>query len=552
MKTLLIGLDGFDYHLTRRWVEEGRLHNLSLLARRGDLEPLPSLVPPLSPAVWTSLLTGVNPARHGVFDFTALEGRKVSLLAGFAREAPNIFEVLSHAGLRVAAVGFPATEPLGEIEGAVLSGWTSPFSVRGGRSGCHPAWIHDALVRVMGRDYLPFDVIDQFGTRGEDGAGEAASKLEASALGRAPLALSLTRENLAGPVDLLAVYFPEGDAAGHHLWHLHDPGSPRRRGGPADEDPLLRVYRGVDRAVGLLLDGFGPEAALIVSDHGMGGSGLMAFSLNRFLADAGFLKMKNGAGDALRGLLEDAALGAAGRLPPAARELAARRGLRSLSDASLTLLRLGGIDWDRTLAFSEDLGYAPSIRLNEGAIRIKGRSKEDVAREVIKKIGETPAVEGAVAAAWLRRDLYRGPFESRIPDILLDLSLDGNYSYNLLPGLFRAMKNPVEPLAPKYLTGQKGRSRHGSHRKEGILIASVPGGGPSAGGLHVYDVAPFILSLHGLEADGYFDSMRSFSGCRKIAPEDLTGAAARHARDDHGSSGDYPAVKSRLEDLGYL
>ncbi len=556
MKTLLVGLDGFDPVLTETWIKAGRLPNLAGLASAGRFAPLPSLIPPLSPAVWTSILTGVNPGRHGVFDFTIMNGHCVSLQAGFDRKAPNIFEMLSMAGRKVIAVGFPGSAVMGKVSGAVLAGWDSPFSVRAGRRGCRPESLHPVLVKRFGRDYLTFDAINQFSDSKD--VGKAVRSLRETPYRRAALALSLCRERDLGPVDLLAVYFPEADAAGHQFWHLHDAGSPRRRAAASAGffgDPLENVYASIDAAVGILVDGFGPDAVLVVSDHGMGGSGMTALSINRALADKGFLALKGGRGNAVADLAGRMATAAARLAPPGIRVLAAARGLKGLTDASLSMTRFGGIDWDRSLAFSEDLGYAPSLWLNRRAIhRLRGQEAEPaVAGEIIEAIMSHPGFSDKVTSVYRREQLYAGPYAGRIPDMLFDFKLDGDYSYSMVPGLFRTMKSPVEPLPDYYLSGEKGKSRHGSHRGRGIIIfaSDNPESAKQADNAGtVYDLAPFILMLHGLGINNYFDSEQPWGGCDRV---DISWI--HPDRKDLGMrmrGADYIEAHQRLEQLGYL
>jgi predicted AlkP superfamily phosphohydrolase/phosphomutase len=550
MKTLLIGLDGFDHALTCQWMESGKLPVLAGLAREGRFRLLPSLVPPVSPAIWTSLLTGVNPARHGVFDFTAVEGGRVRLLRGFPREAPNLFELLSLAGRKVASVGFPATSPPRLFSGALLGGWETPFSVGASRRGCHPPWLHDRLAGLYGRDYLLFDSIDQFRAREPGGAERALETLERMPRRRASLALSILQPGMIGPVDLLAVYFPEADAAGHQFWDLHDPGSPR---GKPDRgragDPLERVYGAVDRAVGLLMEGYEPDAVVVVSDHGMGGSGNRVLSLNRFLEKAGYLKlggrMKLAAMDAASGLARAAVM----RLPARLRERAAEEG-RGMADASLTFMRFAGRDWKRSEAFSEDLSYAPSIWINRLSAKAGGRVNELV-RRIGRDMVHDPVMKDVVASLHGREELYSGPHLDRIPDILLDLSLDGGYSYNLVPGHFRSMRRVLEPLPGALRTGEKGKSRHGSHRPGGIWIVRAPAGRweRAADEPGLYDLTPLILSLYDLAVPGYFDSKAIFGGRISLDPGRL-GPFPAAGDDGDGEAG--ARLRNRLEKLGYL
>ena len=58
---------------------------------------LESVQPPATLPNWTTFLTGVDPARHGVFDFTTRRGYQVRFTAGTAREVPTMFRQLDDA-----------------------------------------------------------------------------------------------------------------------------------------------------------------------------------------------------------------------------------------------------------------------------------------------------------------------------------------------------------------------------------------------------------------------------------------------------------------------
>jgi predicted AlkP superfamily phosphohydrolase/phosphomutase len=68
-KVIFLGLDGFDYGLARRFIEEAKLPNLSRLKETGSFRSLRTTFPALSPVAWSTFATGVNPARHNMFDF---------------------------------------------------------------------------------------------------------------------------------------------------------------------------------------------------------------------------------------------------------------------------------------------------------------------------------------------------------------------------------------------------------------------------------------------------------------------------------------------------
>ncbi len=66
---MIVGLDGLDPTLTERWMAEGHLPNLKLVEEQGSFSRLRTTYPSISPVAWSSFMTGVDPARHNVFDF---------------------------------------------------------------------------------------------------------------------------------------------------------------------------------------------------------------------------------------------------------------------------------------------------------------------------------------------------------------------------------------------------------------------------------------------------------------------------------------------------
>ncbi|MGC2657060.1 MAG: alkaline phosphatase family protein [Bryobacteraceae bacterium] len=68
-KIIFIGLDGLDPRLTERFISEGKMPNLAQLASAGSYRRLRTTFPSLSPVAWSTFATGVNPAKHNIFDF---------------------------------------------------------------------------------------------------------------------------------------------------------------------------------------------------------------------------------------------------------------------------------------------------------------------------------------------------------------------------------------------------------------------------------------------------------------------------------------------------
>jgi predicted AlkP superfamily phosphohydrolase/phosphomutase len=66
-RIVVLGIDGMDpAFLERHWAE---LPNLNRLRQDGEFKRLATTTPPQSPVAWSTFITGMKPAGHGVFDF---------------------------------------------------------------------------------------------------------------------------------------------------------------------------------------------------------------------------------------------------------------------------------------------------------------------------------------------------------------------------------------------------------------------------------------------------------------------------------------------------
>ncbi len=68
-RVIVLGFDGMDPNLARRWMNERKLPNFARLARDGHFQPLGTSNPPQSPVAWSDFATGEHAGHHGIFDF---------------------------------------------------------------------------------------------------------------------------------------------------------------------------------------------------------------------------------------------------------------------------------------------------------------------------------------------------------------------------------------------------------------------------------------------------------------------------------------------------
>jgi len=132
----LIGLDGVGLRNLNSILSSLTLNRISLIVNKGFVSSFTS-IPPYTPSTWTSIFSGVNPGKHGIFGFFKVvrsKGEfKVSLANSFDIMYPRIFEILSFHGLKSIIVNVPLVLPIKGIIGhrnlVVVSDWASPIQL---------------------------------------------------------------------------------------------------------------------------------------------------------------------------------------------------------------------------------------------------------------------------------------------------------------------------------------------------------------------------------------------------------------------------------------
>ncbi|QDU65837.1 alkaline phosphatase family protein [Engelhardtia mirabilis] len=68
-RMIVVGLDGFDPGLAKKFSEQGLMPNFKALEEQGCFAPLATAYPSISPVAWSSYATGVDASRHNIYDF---------------------------------------------------------------------------------------------------------------------------------------------------------------------------------------------------------------------------------------------------------------------------------------------------------------------------------------------------------------------------------------------------------------------------------------------------------------------------------------------------
>ncbi len=151
-RVVVLGIDGFDFHLARDLMAQGRLPHLSRLAATGSFSALATSTPPLSPVAWSTFITGMDPGGHGIFDFIHREPSTLESFLSTSRTVPPsrmltigryqfplasgrvdllrggtpFWEVLEARGVETAIIRMPANFPPSGTATRELSGMGTP------------------------------------------------------------------------------------------------------------------------------------------------------------------------------------------------------------------------------------------------------------------------------------------------------------------------------------------------------------------------------------------------------------------------------------------
>jgi len=139
-KVLLVGMDGLDPKVAGRLMDEGKLPNFKRLSEDGSFLNLSTSFPPHSPVAWTSIATGVNPAKHGIFDFIKRDPKsympELSLFkssGGISGTkytssvcAKQFWKKTSESGIPTTVIRFPVSFPPEKVNGNLLCGLGVP------------------------------------------------------------------------------------------------------------------------------------------------------------------------------------------------------------------------------------------------------------------------------------------------------------------------------------------------------------------------------------------------------------------------------------------
>lgn len=296
-RALIIGLDGVPYTLLMDYLAAGQMPELQRILSDGKLalRQMDASIPDVSSTSWSSFMTGVNPAEHGIFGFLELEPNSYRLYFPNFNDvkAPTIWEILGKTAngkdsslnkkfagkvdesLRSIVLNIPQTYPATQLNGILTAGFVCPDL----RKGTYPESAYDYL-HSMG--YVS-DV-------------DASKVLSAKKEFIRDLFLALEKRAVSyehfmknEQWDLFIGVITETDRLHHFFFEAaNNPDHP-------DNHFFMEFYKAVDSLIGRLYDLFmemtsGEGMFMTLSDHGFTSIKSEVY-LNVCLQNEGFLKI---------------------------------------------------------------------------------------------------------------------------------------------------------------------------------------------------------------------------------------------------------------------
>ncbi|MFO0909142.1 MAG: alkaline phosphatase family protein [Isosphaeraceae bacterium] len=541
-RLLILGLDGATWTVLDPMRKLGLMPNLDALVRGSASGTLRSVVPPVTTAAWTSLMTGCGPVKHGVFDhrYYDLASDQMKVNHSARSRAASMWQQLSQAGHSIACLNVPGTFPPPQVKGVIVAGMDAPH-LDAALTG-YP----DFAARL--RQEVPGYSLRYFWKRAPQSLEELSEN--------ARLTCESFRERARGGLcadrhvpdwSVLMVQFQNLDPFQHRCWNVlnvDETGVDR----PEWNAAARSVLSGLDEAIGLLLELAAKRSAqvMVVSDHGFGPC-RGRVHVNRVLLDAGIARMPGTLGKLRRRIKqarENLRLWTVKRNDPEARS----------SSFDLSVQAQFPFDWRRTLAFAPHQDTAAMVYLNTTAHRIGAplstyRQIDDARASAVQALREARHPESGLPLFPTVINLAEthgiDPAREGYPDVIALPEENYWVRTKLAPG-----RDWIEPDA----------NLPGTHRPEGIVAFSAPGVVPGRRlTADIRDVAPTVLSLFGVPIPATMEgsplqigNAPATSTMREHAPQAAVPTPHTAPAQFEYTPEEQAIIEQRLADLGYL
>jgi predicted AlkP superfamily phosphohydrolase/phosphomutase len=549
-KLVVLGWDAATWDLLTPWIKEGHLPNLVDLMENGAHGSLHSTPLPVSPAAWTTIITGKNPAKHNIYDWFSRNGNSydVTYVNTGQIMTRTMWDYINDAGLRIGVFNLPMVYPATPVDGFMLSGLAAPNPtvpdfgyprdlVSEIEEQIGPYWHAETEVYKYGREQEYFENVLEW--------TDYQNKV-----------IEYLLEHHA--CDVYCLVFMQTDHIQHKFWRYMDETYPGYDPDKDDKfkDAILYTFQQMDKLLGKWISSIGGDTQfLLLSDHGAGPvHGVMY--INRWLAEKGYLHLRQDLATNIKLWLAKKNIVA--RVYNVVAKLGLGKVVNLVSKPTRnrvlnSFLTFKDIDWTRTKAYAR--GSFGQIFIN-----LKGREPhgivdpeleyDDIIAELLddlRNLRHPETGERLITDIHKREDVYSGPYLSGAADIMFSIQ-DYLYQSSVKMGLESAS-----------ILGLSEYGDSSSHRPEGVFVMAGPGIRKigQIQSAQVTDILPTILALLDVPIPTDLDG--------KPIMEALTLEQKKRVKwippeDDSHQKTPKPAlnpeeiqeIEARLRDLGYL
>ena len=555
-KVLFIGLDGSTFDVLDPLMRQGLMPRLQRFISEGVRSPLETTIPPITPTAWVSFATGVNPGKHGIFEFLIRRKGSGKLpdmpVSARVRDALPFWDILGNQGKPAIVTNMPVTYPPQMANGVMVADFLTP---RGRTDFTFPESLRQEIEAKFGEYQLYITEVYAPGN-----VGKMLDQFFAELEYKTKVNLYLMRNY---PWEVFVTHYWSTDRFQHELWHVLDQTHPffDQKEYDANIDRIHQYWRAVDATLGELYDEVGDDTTIFMgSDHGFGPI-YKFLCFNVWLLEEGLLVLKSDARTRLKkmlfklGLTPDLGYRTAMKLGLAHLRLSVGVSNRSklMKLANALMLSLEDVDWSRTVAFSK--GNYGQIFINlkgredHGCVE-PGAEYERVLQDVterLRRLNDPETKQPLIGPIWRREDLYTGAHTEESPDL------------QFLPtDMTNKPLGTLDLTSNKFITPVYGNS--GDHRMHGIMIGRGPElrQGLAFDGARIIDYAPTILHTFGVEIPSDMDGRvleEVFSEeYMRRNPVRRSDASVYEGPTDAGMMSDEESeeIRERLRSLGYL
>lgn len=452
-KVLVIGLDGASFNFIDPLVLTEQLPNFTRIMTQGRSYHLKSTIPSNTPVAWTSMTTGQNPGKHGIFGFLKYDYPTIKVVSSLDNKALCLWDYLGMQEKTSLIVNLPFTWPPRKINGVMAC---FDWAIINDKSKlAEPVSINT---------YIKEQSLDRIATFHHDFDNPDRERYQEIIKKETQFTLEIAKRY---KWELLFVVFMVTDS----VIHLY----------PTRKQMITDVYKMVDTAIGQLLTliDLQKDQILITSDHGTKIFD-RAYPIPAFFREQRLLRLKSSP----RSSAELALVNLLLKIPdqyPVKLPSSFKKIYKKITGRKSTRLSLRDIvDKQHSPIFlcDENSRIDILIRLSDRALANK-TVKHQLRTRILNRLNR---VESVIQHAWTSDEVYAGPYVNGAPDIILEMA--NNIAADINSSSF-------------YETPRSYPSIKGGHRRNGILIAAGNSIIPTADRktAHVTDIAPTILHM---------------------------------------------------------